>query len=87
MDGSSTDGDEPLQPRDPPREVLINIACDKLASETMSTVEATGGPPLPLLLDPPYTGSRAMLMLKIGNMWITFRYKEHLYEARRTKFF
>ena len=61
----------------------INIACDQLASETTNVVKSHGVPrDLPQLLNPPYKGSKAML--RIGRMWITSKYKAHLYEARRT---
>jgi len=40
-------------------------------------------PPLPLLLLPPYKGSRAML--QINGTWITAHHKGKLYKARQTK--
>ena len=65
-----------------PKEVLINIACDEIATDTTAAalendVTNEGG-----TLEPPYEGSRAML--RIGKEWITSKYKQAIYSARHT---
>jgi hypothetical protein len=70
-------------PKTPPQ-VLINIACDTIATATSKHGLTNKGhhPPLPPILTPPYEGSRAML--QINNIWITSHFKRELYKARRT---
>ncbi len=65
--------------------VLINIACDKIATNTSKNgiINKGNHPPLPPILTPPYERSRAML--RINDTWITSHYKGELYRARRTK--
>ena len=65
-----------------PREALINVACDQLASGTTAAMLAEGEPPPGEILKLPYPGSKALL--KIGDKWITSRYKDAIYRARRT---
>jgi hypothetical protein len=68
-----------------PAQVLINIACNAIASTTSQHGLYNKGvhPPLPPILTPPYKGSQVMLC--IDNKWIMSHYKEELYTARRTK--
>ena len=46
-DNEPSDTDWSKRPTEPPREVQINIACDKLASAATEAVAANGAPPLP----------------------------------------
>jgi hypothetical protein len=77
-------GEQP-QEQTYPAQVLINIACNSIASTTSQHGLYNKGvhPTLPPILTPPYKGSRAML--RVNNKWITSHYKEELYTARRTK--
>ena len=74
-----------LQDNPKQAQVLINIACDKIATDTSKNgiINKGNHPPLPPILQPPYEGSRAML--RINDTWITSHYKVELYRSRRTK--
>ena len=63
-------------------EALINIACDHIASGTMSVMLANGKRQPEEILKLPYPGSKALL--RICDKWITSRYKDAIYRARRT---
>jgi hypothetical protein len=76
---------QPQRNRTKQAQVLINIACDAIATITSKHRLTNKGvhPPLPPILSPPYEGSKAML--QIDNTWFTSNYKGELYKARRTK--
>ncbi len=59
--------------------VLLNIACDKLASDTASLAPGSHCQDL-CSFAPPYPGSRAML--RIGSIWITSNVNHHVLRAR-----
>ncbi|KAL7544882.1 hypothetical protein ACHAWF_012866, partial [Thalassiosira exigua] len=55
-----------------------------MASET-TAIAVEGGiqslPSMPVTLEPPYRGSKAML--KVAGRWVTSKYKKHIYNAYR----
>ena len=61
---------------------MMNIICDKLAGATTQAALAGGNAQGRVLLDLPYAGSK--VMLKIKNTYITSRYLDKLYRARRS---
>lgn len=66
-----------------PVEAQVNVLCDRLATETSRAILDGGSSNgLPLVLQPPFPGSRAML--RIGKTWITSKLATHVYRARRT---
>lgn len=73
----------PNTARQRPLSVTANIEADRLASETATIALGTPNKDLPLTIQPPYAGSRAML--KIGSTWITSRMDAHIQEARSAK--
>ena len=72
--------------KDLPREAKINIVCDGMASDTMTTViRQKGHPEMPPTSELPYAGSKALL--KIGTRWVTLKYKRAIRRARSTDAF
>ncbi|KAL9183004.1 LOW QUALITY PROTEIN: hypothetical protein ACHAXT_004791 [Thalassiosira profunda] len=66
------------------KEAKMNVACDKVASETTRLrLEQDEMPPLPELLCPPLPGQKAML--KLGSRHVTSKHKSTIYKARRTE--
>ena len=61
--------------------VRLNVACDRLATETTATILRQGETPLlPPVIEPPYAGSKALL--RIGKKWITTASESHIRHAR-----
>ena len=66
------------------KEAKMNVACDKVASETTRLrLEQDEMPPLPELLCLPLPGQKAML--KVGSRYVTSKHKPTIYKARRTE--
>ena len=65
------------------REAKINLARDKLASETTEIAEGPHSVPPGPVLEPPYPGLK--IMLKIRKTWIMSGIKRELYKAHRDK--
>jgi hypothetical protein len=85
---TNNDNDNGTNTTKHPTQTLINIACNKIATETSSHAitnmkHQAQSPILPPLLSLPYEGSRAML--RINDTWITSHHKDALYSTRRTK--
>ena len=60
----------------------MNIGCDERATATLNEILRNRGPTTaPLILQPPYEGSKAML--RIGDTWITSNTPKHLHWAHR----
>jgi len=64
-------------------EVEVNVECDRIATDTTAAAKQGGVPPVEEVLQMPYAGSKAML--HINGVWITSKYKNEIYKARRTK--
>ena len=78
LNGEQTSRENKKQMTD---EAMMNIICDNLAGATTRAALEGGDAQGRVLLDLPYQGSRAML--KIKNRWVTSRYADELYKARR----
>ena len=62
---------------DKPPHVLLNIKCDRIATETSRIIQEDPiAPTLPPILTPPYPGLKALLQL--GGKWITSHQHHHL---------
>ena len=77
----SVDDDPPTMRRrnhtDKPPQVLLNIECDRIATETSRIIQQDPiVPVLPSTLTPPYPGSKALL--RLGDRWITSHQHRHL---------
>jgi hypothetical protein len=62
-----------------PLSVWLNIECDRIASETTSSIIIKDTPDISLLpptLMPPIKGSRAML--RLGNTWVISHLQQHI---------
>lgn len=57
----------------------INVACDKLATETAQHIIAHDHPPDHSMIQPPYTGSK--VLLNFGRKWIMASMEKHIYSA------
>ena len=63
-------------------EAQINVGCDHIASGTTGAMLGGGEIPPEPILKLPYPGSKALL--KIGDKWITSRYKKAIHKATST---
>ena len=72
----------PPKPTKLSTEAMINVACDKIASGTSDAMLHRGSVPATEVLTLLYPGSKALL--RIGDEWVTSRYKKTIYRARRT---
>ena len=59
--------------------VLLNVACDSIAGEAAERFVSDPTQALPPTLQPPYSGSKAML--RIGDIWVTSDYNKNIHFA------
>jgi hypothetical protein len=59
--------------------VQLNVACDCNAREAAEEFISNPTQALPLTLQPPYEGTKAML--RIGDVWIASNYDDHIHFA------
>ena len=63
-----------------PISVKLNIECDRIATETVKAAISNTDPVSPLVLNLPYTGSRALLNIDLT--WITSRQRRFICKGR-----
>ena len=59
--------------------IQMNVACDNIAGEAAKQFISNPAQALPPTLQPPYSGSKAML--RLGDIWITSDYGKHIHFA------